>query len=79
MNSLEMKEELKFLANKNNVTISQLKEIVYLVFKFVRSVIKSADRTKGYYPSVRVRWIGIFYVTDARKRREAEKLEKDDR
>ncbi len=79
MNSIEVKEELKVLANRNKVTISQLREIIYLVFKFVRTIIQSADRKKEYYPSVRVRWIGIFHVPESRKRKERKKLDTNDR
>ena len=67
MNSIEMKDELRAVSLKENITQEQLKELIYLVVKFVRDKIKSADRTKGYFPAIRVKGLGIFHVTQARQ------------
>jgi len=76
MNSMEMKEELKLLSIRRNITLEQIRELVYLVFKFVRDKIKSANRNEEYYPITRVMGLGIFYVTKARQNKVKEKLKK---
>ena len=73
MNSIEMKDELRVVSVEYNVTQEQLKELIYLVVKFVRDKIKSADRTKGYFPAIRVKGLGIFHVTKARQNKLKEK------
>lgn len=77
MTSQETKEELKIYSKKHNITLDQLKELVYLVFKFVRSKIKSADATKDFFPSVRVMGLGVFYVTPFKRKRIKERLKKE--
>jgi len=69
MHSEEMKEELKALSLYHNVTTYQIKELIYLVFKFIREKIESADRSVEKYPAIRLMGIGIFYVTDNRKKK----------
>jgi len=78
MTSQETKEELKIYSKEHNITLEQLKELVYLVFKFVRSKIKSADSTKDFFPSVRVMGLGVFYVTPFKRKRIKEKLKKEE-
>lgn len=77
MHSEEMKSELKILSNKHGMTVEQLKELIYLVFKYVRQVIKSAVKEELYFPSVRVMGIGIFHVTKAKQNKLKEKYDKD--
>ena len=74
MNSIEMKDELRAVSIEHNVNQEQLKELIYLVIKFVRDKIKSADRTKLYFPAIRVKGLGIFHVTKARQNKLKKKL-----
>lgn len=67
MHSEEVKEELKMLGKKYNVSLEQLKEIIYLVFKYIREVIKSASKETLYFPAIRLMGIGIFHVTKAKQ------------
>lgn len=63
MTSEETKDELKQYSIKHNITLAQLKEVVYLVFKFVRTKLRSAEVSKDYFPSVRVMGLGVFFVS----------------
>lgn len=78
MNSEEVKEELKLLAKEEGVTVQQLKEIIYLTFKFIRQIIKSANKELLYFPSIRLMNVGIFHVTKARQNKFKEKYESDE-
>lgn len=69
MHSEETKEDIKLLARKINVPVHKIQEVVYLTFKFVRAIIKSANRDIEYYPAIRVFKLGIFYVTKNKQRR----------
>lgn len=73
MHSEETKDEIKLLAKDLNVPIHKIQEVVYLTFKFVRTIIKSANRDIEYYPAIRVFKLGIFYVTKNKQRRLKEK------
>lgn len=74
MHSTEMKEEIKNISLEHNVTKEAINELVYLVFKYIREIIRSADKEKEYYPSVRLFGIGIFFVSKNRQRRLKEYL-----
>ena len=76
MTSEEVKEEIKKYSKENNITIEQVKEVVYYVFKFVRNIIKSADSNNIHFPSVRVMGLGIFYVSNSKKRRLQERKDR---
>ena len=77
MHSEEVKEELKTLSVKHSVTIEQLREIIYLVFKYIRNVIKSASKEALYFPAIRLMGIGIFHVTIAKQNKYKEKINND--
>ena len=64
-----MKDEIRNISLEHNVPQDKIRELVYLVFKFIREKIASADREKEYYPAIRLFGIGIFFVTKARQRR----------
>lgn len=78
MHSEEMKEEMKLLSLKHNVTLEQLRELVYLIFKFIREKIKSADRFIEKYPAIRLMGIGIFYVTKNRQKKLKQSIQNDE-
>ena len=69
MHSNEMRDELKQLSLKHNVHQDAIKELVYLIFKFVRTIIDSADRDKEYYPTIRLMGLGIFFVSKHKQKR----------
>ena len=77
MTSEETKEELKTYSKKHNINLLQLNELVYLVFKFIRNKIKSADSSKDFFPSVRVMGMGVFFVTTHKRNRLKKELEKE--
>ena len=74
MHSEDFKTELKIISKEYDVTIEQLREIVYLTFKFIREVIKSACKENLYFPAIRLMGIGIFHVTKAKQNKLKEKL-----
>ncbi len=77
MHSIEMQEEIRKISSKYSIKKEQVKELVYLMFKFVREVIRSADRYKGYFPVVRLMGIGIFFVSNSRKEKIKKKIQND--
>jgi len=77
MHSLEMKEEIRKISSKHNIKVDQVKELIYFMFKFVREIIRTADRYKEYFPVVRLMGIGVFFVSDSRKKRIKKKIEND--
>jgi len=74
MHSNEMRDEIKQLSLKHNVHQDAIKELVYLVFKFVRTTITSTVRNKEYYPTIRLMGLGIFFVSKHRQKRLRDKL-----
>ena len=67
MQSEELKDELKLISIEENISVKDLKEVVYLVFKFVRNILKTANKNRGYYPAIRVMGLGVFHVTKAKQ------------
>lgn len=77
MTSEEVKEELKIYSKKYNIPLEQLRELIYLVFKFIRHKIKSADSSKDFFPSVRVMGLGVFFVSIRKRKKVKENFKKN--
>ena len=75
MHSTEMTDELKILANQENINLADLRELIYLVFKFIREKITSTNRNIKEYIAIRVMGIGIFHVTPAKQKKLNEKID----
>ena len=77
MNSELMKEELQRISSNHNVSIHQVKELIYLVFKFLREKINSADRKTLKFPVIRLLGIGVFFVSQTKQKKLKKKMNHD--
>jgi len=69
MHSEEFKEEMKFVGKAKGVSYKQITEIVRLTFLFIRKVLTSADAENGYFPTIRVMGLGVFFIPKKTQKR----------
>ncbi len=58
------------LAKKYGINLGQVREAVRLQEKFVAHVLTNeVDRKEGYFPSVRLPGLGLFYCPETKKQK----------
>lgn len=67
MNTKEEKKIIKEIAEKYNLTETEVSNICKSPFQFLVNVMQNADRDTVTFPSVRVPSFGIFYCTEGRR------------
>jgi len=68
MRSKEIKALMHKIGLEFNLRDSEMREIVESQFKFLRDVIASGDHEASEYKNFRLANIGLFYVSDLRKK-----------
>lgn len=59
---IELRKLYKLIAEKHNLNLLQVEEIVASNFRFVAHIMKTkVNRQKRIYPSIRVPYWGIFF------------------
>ena len=67
MRSTRSKSIIKRIAEKENLSIKQVEDIVYSFFRFTSKRMKEGDRTTHEFKSIRLFKFGVFKVKNGRR------------
>lgn len=68
MHSKASKRFIRELAEEFGYTEAEIKEMVTSQFKFLKDVIRSSEKKKGFFQAVTLHSIGTFFVSEAKKK-----------
>ena len=69
MKHLRTRMLIKEVANEYGITAAEAEDIINVHFEFLRNTMSNTvDRSKNYFPSVRLKNFAVFYCTEYKKK-----------
>ena len=62
MRTKKTKDFYRKLAEKYNLSVSEIENIDRSQFQMLLKVLKECDKINGHYPIIRIPYLGMFYV-----------------